>query len=181
MRPNARKLHRKLSPYLFLLVGLSAITGMAYRAGKKWFGLDGETGQLVMDWHTGAWLGPVLSPFYVILVGAALLFILMTGARMLWQHGGKGTTRRWHRVVGGVLLVPLAATAVSGILYRAGQAWFGLSEETAHLLMTIHEGGWLGRNLKVYYSVTLGSGLLALGVFGLALLLLRRRQRHPLS
>ena len=53
MRPNARKLHRKLSPYLFLLVGLSAITGMAYRAGKKWFGLDGETGQLVMDWHTG--------------------------------------------------------------------------------------------------------------------------------
>jgi len=179
MRPNARKLHRKLSPYLFLLVGLSAITGMAYRAGKKWFGLDGETGQLVMDWHTGAWLGPVLSPFYVILVGAALLFILMTGARMLWQHGGKGTTRRWHRVVGGALLVPLAATAVSGILYRAGQAWFGLSEETAHLLMTIHEGGWLGRNLKVYYSVTLGSGLLALGVFGLALL--RRRQRHPLS
>ena len=102
MRPNARKLHRKLSPYLFLLVGLSAITGMAYRAGKKWFGLDGETGQLVMDWHTGAWLGPVLSPFYVILVGAALLFILMTGARMLWQHGGKGTTRRWHRVIGGV-------------------------------------------------------------------------------
>lgn len=70
----------------------------------------------------------------------------------------------------GVLLLPLAASAITGMLYRAGQAWFGLSEDTAHLLMTIHEGGWLGRDLKVYYSVTLGSGSLALGFFGLALL-----------
>jgi len=178
MRPTARKLHRKLSPYLFLLVGLSAITGMAYRAGKKWFGMDSQTGQLVMDWHTGASLGPVLSPFYVILVGAALLFIVITGARMLWPRGGKGTARRWHRVMGGVLLLPLAASAITGVLYQVGQAWFGLSEDTAHLLMTIHEGGWLGRDLKVYYSVTLGSGLLALGFFGLALL---RRQRRPSS
>ena len=178
MRPTARKLHRKLSPYLFLLIGVSAITGMTYRVGKKWFGMDGETGRLVMDWHTGAWLGPVLSPFYVILVGAALLFIVITGARMLWQRGGKGTARLWHRVMGGVLLLPLAASAITGMLYRAGQAWLGLSEDTEHLLMTIHAGGWLGRDLKVYYSVTLGSGLLALGFIGLALL---RRQRRPSS
>ena len=69
-----------------------------------------------------------------------------------------------------------ATTNFLGMLYRVGQAWFGLSEETAHLFMTIHEGGWLGGNLKVYYSVKLGSGLLALGFFGLALL---RRRRRP--
>jgi hypothetical protein len=71
-----------------------------------------------------------------------------------------------------------ATTNFRGMLYRVGQAWFGLSEETAHLFMTIHEGGWLGGNLKVYYSysVTLGSGLLALGFFGLTLL---RRRRRP--
>jgi len=71
-----------------------------------------------------------------------------------------------------------ATTNFLGMLYQVGQAWFGLSEETAHLFMTIHEGGWLGGNLKVYYSysVTLGSGLLALGFFGLTLL---RRRRRP--
>ncbi len=49
--------------------------------------------------------------------------------------------------------------------------------------MTIHEGGWLGRDLKVYYSVTLGSGLLALGFFGLALLRPRngRSTARPLA
>ena len=36
-----------------------------------------------MDWHTGEWLGPVLSPSYIILFGAALLLIVIIGARML--------------------------------------------------------------------------------------------------
>jgi hypothetical protein len=113
-----------------------------------------------------------------LLTGTALLFLVVSGAVMLWQRAGRGVARTWHRVLGAVLLLPLAATALTGMLYKAGQSWFGISEETADLLMTIHEGGWLGRDLKVYYSVTLGSGLLALGFFGLALL---RRQRRPSS
>jgi hypothetical protein len=175
MHPAFRKLHRRLSPYLFVLVAVSAVTGVAYRAGKKWFGMDGQTGQSVMEWHTGEWLGPSLSPLYVLLTGTALLFLLATGAAMLWPRAGKGAVRTWHRILGGVLLLPLAATAVTGMLYKAGQTWFGISEETARLLMTIHEGAWLGRGLKVYYSVALGCGLLALGFFGLALL----RRRRP--
>ena len=175
MHPAFRKLHRKLSPYLFALVAVSAVTGVVYRAGKKWFGMDGQTGQSVMEWHTGEWLGPSVSPFYVLITGTALLFLVVTGGAMLWQRAGQGAARTWHRILGGVLLLPLAATAVTGMLYKAGQAWFGISEETAHLLMTIHEGAWLGRGLKVYYSVVLGCGLLALGIFGLGLL--RRRHR----
>jgi hypothetical protein len=175
MRLAFRKLHRNLSPYLFALVAVSAVTGVAYRAGKKWFGMDGQTGQSVMEWHTGEWLGPALSPFYVLLTGSALLFLIVTGAVMLWQRAGRGVARTWHRVLGAVLLLPLAATAVTGMLYKAGQSWFGISEETAHLLMTIHEGAWLGRGLKVYYVVFMGCGLLALGIFGLALL---RRKRQ---
>lgn len=170
-----RSLHRKFSPYVFVLVAVSAATGVAYRAGKKWFGMDGQTGQAVMEWHTGEWLGPSLSPFYVLLTGSALLFLLLTGALMLRPRAGKGTVRTWHRILGLVLILPLSATAITGVLYKAGQAWFGISEETADLLMTIHEGAWLGRSLKAYYSVVTGCGLLALGFFGLALL---RRKRH---
>jgi ABC-type cobalt transport system substrate-binding protein len=170
MHPAFRKLHRKLSPWLFALVAVSAVTGVAFRAGKKWFGMDGQTGQAVMEWHTGEWLGPAWSPFYVLLAGAALLFLVITGGAMLRKKTGKGTARTWHRVLGVVLLLPLAATALTGILYKTGQAWFGVSEETADLLMTIHEGAWLGRHLKVYYCVVTGCGLLVLGFFGLALL-----------
>lgn len=174
MPPVFRKLHRKLSPWFFALVAVSAVTGVVFRAGKKWFGMDGQTGQSVMEWHTGEWLGPALSPFYVLLAGAALLFLMVTGGAMLWQKAGKGRARTRHRVLGAVLLLPLAATTITGVLYKTGQAWFGISEETADLLMTIHEGAWLGRHLKVYYSVVIGCGLLALGFLGLALLLRKR-------
>ena len=170
MRFTARQLHRRLSPLLFALVAVSAVTGIAYRAGKKWFGMDGQTGQAVMEWHTGEWLGPALSPFYVLLAGAALLFLVVTGAMMMRGRAGKGSLRWWHRALGFALLLPLAATAITGVLYKTGLAWFGLPEETADLLMTIHEGAWLGRGLKVYYSVVLGTGLLALGFTGLAML-----------
>jgi uncharacterized iron-regulated membrane protein len=175
MLPVFRKLHRKLSPWLFVIVAVSAVTGVAFRAGKKWFGMDGQTGQSVMEWHTGEWLGPSLSPFYVLAAGSALLCLALTGAAMLWQRSGKGAARFWHRVSGTVLLLPLAATAITGMLFEAGQAWFGISEETARLLMSIHEGAWLGRGPKVYYSVVMGGGLLGLGFLGL--LLLRRKRR----
>lgn len=175
MRPAIRRIHRNLSPYLFVLVAVSAVTGVVFRAGKKWFGMGGQTGQSVMEWHTGEWLGSSLSPYYVLLVGASLLFLLVTGGAMLWQRAGKGVARIWHRVLGAVLLLPLAATAITGMLYKSGQAWFGISEDTAHLLMTIHEGAWLGRGPKVYYTVIMGCGLLVLGVFGL---LLRRGRHH---
>ena len=127
-----------------------------------------------MEWHTGEWLGPLLSPLYVLLVGGALLSLLYTGASILWQKAGASPVRLWHRILGAILLLPLTATALTGILYKTGQSWFGFSEETSDLLMTIHEGGWLGKNLKVYYSVVIGSGFLAVGLLGL---LLKRKPR----
>lgn len=167
---TTRKLHRALSPVLFALLAVSAITGVTYRAGKKWFGMSGQTGQAVMEWHAGEWLGPALSPFYVLVTGLGLLFLIVTGLFMLRQRAGKGAARWWHRALGAVLLLPLTATAISGVLYKTGQAWFGISEETADLLMTIHEGAWLGKHLKLWYVVFTGSGLLALGLCGLALI-----------
>lgn len=165
-----RKFHRRVAPFLFVLLSVSAVTGIAYRAGKKWFGMDGQTGQAVMAWHTGEWLGPTIAPFYVLLTGAGLLFLLVTGFFMLRQRGGRGTSLWWHRALGAVLALPLALTAVTGVAYELGQSWFGISEEAADFLMTVHEGGWLGRKFKVYYVLVTGSGLLVLGIFGLALM-----------
>lgn len=175
MRPNIRMLHRKIAPILFLLLAVSALTGLAYRVGKKCFGVDGQTGQAIMDVHAGGWLGSTGSTIYVLAIGLGLLGLLISGALLLRKGRAKAPARASHCILGAILLLPLAASAVTGILYKLGQGYLGFSEETSDLLMSIHEGAWLGSSLKMYYVLLIGSGLLALGLLGLRLLLPARR------
>lgn len=173
MRLNPRSLHRRLSPALYVLLALTAATGLGYRVGKQWFGLDGQTGNVLMDIHAGGWLGTA-SSFYVILLGGGLLFLLGSGLLLLRQGRSRQPVRLSHRILGAILLLPLAISATTGLAYKLGQDWFGLSEETADLLMHLHEGAWLGREGRVYYVLLVGGGLLVLGLLGLRLLLPRR-------
>jgi hypothetical protein len=84
--------------------------------------------------------------------------------------------RLFHRLVGIALLLPLTATALTGMAYKIGEDYFGISEESADLLMDIHEGGWLGKELKVYYVLAIGLGLLGAGLLGLGILLPKKRR-----
>lgn len=166
---NIRVLHRKLAPFIFIPLIVSATTGLVYRLGKKWFGMDGQTGNKVMDIHAGEWLGDIGSVIYVVLVGSALIFLLINGASLLAKSRSRQPVRLWHRMLGVALLLPLLATAVTGILFKLGNAWWGFSEGTLDLLMHIHEGAWLGRDLKAFYVLIMGLGLLGMGVLGLTL------------
>jgi hypothetical protein len=175
---NWRKLHRQLAPWLFVILAVSALTGMGYRLGRRWFGLERDSVGWLMDLHTGEWLGGALSPFYVLVAGLGLVFLLGTGLVMLRQRGSKIRVRVWHRVLGAVLLLPLLATAVSGAAYKVGHAWFGWGKGDGDWLMTIHEGAWLGPDLKPFYVLLTGGGLLALGVLGVAIILRRKSHGH---
>ena len=42
--------------------------------------------------------------------------------------------------------------------------------------MHIHEGAWLGKELKVFYVLIMGLGLLAAGLLGLGILLPKKRR-----
>jgi len=170
-----RALHRRLAPWLFVLLALSAVTGLAYRVGKKWFGVDKEAGNFIMSIHTGEWAGSVFSSIQILAAGLGLLFLLGSGAAMFLKSKSRQPMRLFHRLLGIALLLPLTATALTGMAYKFGKDYFGISDETADLLMDIHEGAWLGKELKVYYVLILGLGLLAAGLFGLGILLQKKR------
>lgn len=176
---NWRKLHRRTAPWLFLILAISALTGMGYRIGRKWFGMEKGAAAGLMDLHTGEWLGEGLSPFYVLVAGVGLVFLLATELVMLRQRGSKIPVRVWHRVLGAVLLLPLLATAVTGAAYKVGHSWLGWGKGDGEWLMTIHEGAWLGPDLKPFYVLLTGGGLLALGVLGLAIVLRKKSHIGP--
>ena len=156
-------------------LAIAAITGIGYRVGKKWFGVDKETGNFLMDLHTGEWAGPAFSIAQVLVAGLGLLFISGTGAAIFLKSKSRVPRRLFHRLLGIMLLLPLAATALTGVGCKLGEEYFGISEETADLLMHIHEGAWLGKEAKVYYVLVLGLGLLAAGLLGLGILLPKKR------
>lgn len=173
---NLRKLHRNIAPILFLPLLLSALTGVAYRVGRSWLGLPDQFGEIMMAIHEGEFLGRPLVPFYVLLLGVGLVALVITGITMFKlqkssrEAESKSTqfsSRLLHSFLAPVLFLPLLVSASTGIAYRLGRAWFGLSGEQAKFFLEIHEGRYLGSSLRIVYVSLVGLGLLALLATGI--------------
>ena len=59
---------------------------MIYRLSKDWLGLSRDQVHFLMTLHEGEYLGSTLEPFYVLLNGLGLLWMLGTGGVMAWQN-----------------------------------------------------------------------------------------------
>jgi hypothetical protein len=175
-----RLFHRRVAPWLVLPLLFMATTGMIYRVGRSWFGMDKETGSILLDLHSGAWLGGAGSVVFTTLVGSGLILLVTSALAMVWQarhHMGSGP-QLWkgHRYVGLVLLLPLMASAVTGILFRIGEEVFDIPYSIAKILMSIHQGSWLGPVLRPYYILLIGLGLFWLIGTGVRMILSTRKK-----
>jgi len=88
-KPTLRKLHSNLAPIILLPFIITAITGIAYRLGRSWFGLTKDQTHFLMAIHQGDFFGKQLEPIYVLLNGLGLLFMLITGIVMFWKSISK--------------------------------------------------------------------------------------------
>ena len=90
-----RKLHHTIAPIVLLPLLVTVTTGVGYRLSKDWFGLTRDQVHFLMTLHEGEYLGPTLEPFYVLLNGIGLLWMLSTGSVMVfqnWQRSRKAKT-----------------------------------------------------------------------------------------
>jgi uncharacterized iron-regulated membrane protein len=84
--------------------------------------------------------------------------------------------RSLHRRLAPAIVLPLALTVVSGMAFRVGRSWFGLSADFGRWMMALHEGRYLGEQLVPLYVLSVGLALLAM--IGSGLSLLRRRKQR---
>ena len=80
-----RQWHRTLAPIVMLPLLITVATGVTYRLSKDWFGLSRDQVHFLMSIHEGEYLGHTLEPFYVLLHGVGVLWMLATGGIMAWQ------------------------------------------------------------------------------------------------
>ncbi len=182
---NFRKLHRKIAPIVFIPLFLSAVTGLIYRLGKNWFDMSSEMGDVMMSIHEGRFLGEPLVPVYVLLVGMGLVAAIVSGLAMvqrslkrLLSQPTQFTWRSVHGWLSPIVFLPLALTAATGIAYRLGKNWFGLSNQEAAIFMRLHQGTFLGSSLKPFYVLFLGVGLIAMLVTGIQMTGIFRQRRE---
>lgn len=84
-----RKLHQTVAPIVLFPLFVTVCTGVTYRLAKSWFGSSRDQVHWLMVMHEGEYLGPILEPFYVLLNGLGLLWMLITGGMMVWQNISK--------------------------------------------------------------------------------------------
>ena len=70
--------------------------------------------------------------------------------------------RSLHRRLAPAIVVPLLFTVVSGMAFRVGRSWFGLSADFGGWMMALHEGRYLGERLVPFYVLGVGLALLAM-------------------
>ncbi len=158
---------------------VSALTGIAHRLGRSWLGLSKEFGRAMMTLHEGRYLGSLGSSLYVLIIGLGLLAILATGAVLLWGRSlpAQGRARRLHHLMAALAILPLFISASTGIAYRLGRNWFGLSKEQAAIFLSLHQGTYWGEAGRPFYILIVGLSLLTLIATGV--LLLPRRLPIP--
>ncbi|MDZ4743367.1 MAG: PepSY domain-containing protein [Verrucomicrobiota bacterium] len=169
MKLNIRPFHRILSLILVIPLIVTLASGIIYRIGKAWFGMSKQTGDFFMHIHTGEWMGDSVGVYYVLVVGVGLIFLILSGTKLLFKSKGGNGIRRSHRIIGAILILPLLASAVTGVGYMVGEQWFDMPKHMQDLMMTIHEGAWLGKTYKPFYVLFIGLGLLFMALSGLKL------------
>jgi PepSY-associated TM region len=184
---NLRKLHRKAAPIVFVPLLLTALTGIAYRLGRSWFKIPDEVAEFFMTLHEGRFLGRPLVPVYVLLMGLGLIGMIVTGFNMLKpklqspSSKSKMGSRQIHGVLALIAFLPLLVSAATGIAYRLGKAWFGLSNQQAGVLLRIHQGSYLGQTLRPFYVLLIGLGLVGLLVTGIQMSSVFRKRKSQSS
>ncbi len=100
---RARQAHGALAPIVLAPLLLTASTGVAYRVLRDWLGWRRDQAHGLMVLHEGEWLrwlvGRHGETVYVLLNGLGLLWMLATGAALVWQRlrrgiGGRGEKDR---------------------------------------------------------------------------------------
>lgn len=85
-RQLIRKWHSTIAPIVLLPLFVTVTTGVTYRLSKDWLGLSRDQVHFLMTIHEGEYLGKTLEPFYVLLNGLGLLWMLATGSIMVFQN-----------------------------------------------------------------------------------------------
>ena len=170
------KIYRQFILLLFLPLIATALTGIIYGIGNRFFTLPSIITNVLIFIHKGQFLGIKLVPIYVLLMGLGTFLICLV---TLIENGDRVIfSQKVPYPLVLILVIPLAVCVETGVAYQLGKDWFGMSEQKTASFLSIHGGNSLGIFLGSIYTIITGLSLIVLAIISYQLVTTSTSQRR---
>ncbi len=168
MKASFRGLSRQLIKVLCCCLLATALTGMILGLSDRSIQLPAIVIQGLIAIHQGAFLGEKLTPVYVLLIGLGV-FILGLKTAIEGRHNilferSQPLVANTFRAIALILVIPLVLCVETGVAYRLGMDWFGMSSKQTTALLSLHGGSSLKVVLGIFYLLITSSSLIVLSI-----------------
>jgi GGDEF domain-containing protein len=170
MKASFNKLYRKLTLIFSVLLFITALTGIIYGLGSRFFQLPYVISNILIAIHQGAFLGKKIAPIYVLSMGLSVFAIGLTTLinfrdKLIFSETEPNIVNAYRLLIL-VVGIPLALCVEAGVAYRLGTDWFGLSAKQTAVFLAFHGGSFFGTFLGIFYTLTVGLVLIAISIAG---------------
>lgn len=168
MKASFGVLYRKLIPILCFCLLATALTGIIVGLSKRLFQLPDRVVEILISLHQGMFLGDQIMPIYVFLLGLGAfglgLKTIVEGRYSLLFQSLPPSVANAYRIIALIIVIPLAVCVETGVAYRLGIDWFGISSRETTTFLSIHGGSSLGTVLGISYLLAVGTALITLSI-----------------
>ena len=168
MKASFQRLFRQIIPILSGCFMATALTGIILGFSNHLIQLPPIAIKIITVIHQGAFLGSKLTPVYVLLIGLGALIICLRiaigGGHKLIFKQAQPSKVEIYRAIALIVTIPLAFCIETGVAYRLGMDWFGVSNKQTAVLLSFHGGALLQTRLGIVYTLGVGCSLIVLSI-----------------
>jgi hypothetical protein len=165
-----RKLNLQIAPILLFPLLMTSLTGIILGLGNRLGILPTVVIDALLVIHQGRFLGAKIAPFYVLFLG---LGVLVIGLNILIKVRDSLASRRVkpvviniYKIVALILVFPLGVCVETGVAYRLGTDWLGMTNQQTAIFGSMHSGTPLAMVLGILYTLVTGFSLILLSIIG---------------
>ena len=167
MKASFRILYRQLILIISCCLLVTALTGIIVGLNNRLIQLPDQIVRILIGLHQGAFLGDKLAPIYVLLLGLGVFALgLKVMAEGKYNNLPSESTAPIFanvcRIIGLILVIPLAVCVETGIAYRLGADWLGMSSSETAGFLSVHGGYSFETPFDLFYLLAVGATLIAL-------------------
>jgi hypothetical protein len=178
-----RKLNLQIAPVLLFPLLMTSLTGIILGLGNRLGILPTVVIDALLIIHQGKFLGAKIAPFYVLLLG---LGVLVIGLNILIKVRDSLTSKsvnpvvvNIYKIVALILVFPLGVCVETGVAYRLGTDWLGMTNQQTAIFGSMHSGTPLAMVLGILYTLVTGFSLILLSIVGVETSLIAAKTSLP--